>query len=291
MKLMKATNFKNILSVDVEDYFQVDNLRKVINPADWDSYQSRVVVNTDKILGIFAEEKVRATFFVLGWVAERFPELVTRIHQAGHEIASHGFGHRLVYEQGRSEFRNDIRRSKNILENIIKEPVSGYRAPTYSIIKDSIWALDVLIEEGFEYDSSFFPFRFSKQGLPEDKRYPHKIYNHSKFLWELPISTIKFLGRPWPFAGGGYFRLCPLTLVKSGIKNLNSQSYPAVVYLHPWEIDPDQPRFKVSPLSAFRHYYNLAGTENKLRKLIRNFEFTTVKDYLKSAELEEKSHV
>ena len=172
----------NLLTIDVEDYFQVENFKKVINFSDWEKYEIRVVKNTEKLLGILDDKNAKATFFVLGWIAERLPGLVKKIHQAGHEVASHSYAHNMVYTQTPDEFRQDLRRAKGILEDIIKEPVLGYRAPTYSITKESIWALDILMEEGFKYDSSFFPARRAKGGLPEAERYPHRVYNHQDYI-------------------------------------------------------------------------------------------------------------
>lgn len=265
---------KNALTIDVEDYFQVENFKKYIKFSDWEQYESRVVKNTQKLLEILKFADVRATFFVLGWIGERFPELIKKIHQDGHEIASHGYAHQLVDTQTPEEFRADLRKAKAILEDIIQEPVLGYRAPSFSITKNSLWALDILMEEGFQYDSSLFPVYRDKGGLPDARRYPHKIYNHQVYLWEFPISTIKFFNQNVPFSGGGYFRLLPYGFVKSAVKAINKDGIPAIIYLHPWELDPQQPRVKADFLSTFRHYVNIAKTEKKLLELLRNFEFT-----------------
>ena len=276
---------KNIFTVDVEDYFQVNNLSKVVKPSEWGSYESRVLDSARRVLNLLDRAKVKGTFFVLGWIAERFPGLVKDIQTSGHEVASHGFSHKRVCEQNSEEFRRDIRESKELLESIIGEPVYGYRAPTYSITKQTEWALDILIEEGFKYDSSIFPFRYQKSGLPKDKRYPHLIKRKEKTIWEFPISGLSVFGMSIPFSGGGYFRLCPLSIVKAGIRGMNKTGNPAMVYIHPWEFDSEQPRFKLAPLAAFRHYYGLHNTEAKLEKLFSEIEFGPVREYLKSVEI------
>jgi polysaccharide deacetylase family protein (PEP-CTERM system associated) len=274
---MKITN---IFTVDVEDYFHANNLAGAIGSCGWSGCESRVQMNAHKLLSILEETKVKATFFVLGWIAKEFPDIVRQIHSQGHEIANHSFLHKRVCTMTQDEFREDLKESKAVLEDIIKEQVAGYRAPTYSITSGSLWALDILREEGFEYDASFFPFRYDRRGLTQDKRFPHKIYDHSGYIWELPVSTLKFMSYALPFSSGGYFRLCPYPLIKAGIESINKKGYPAIVCIHPWEIDPQQPRLKVSPVKAFRHYYGLGRTERKLRRLLGDFNFGTVKDYI-----------
>ncbi|MBP7088513.1 MAG: DUF3473 domain-containing protein [Candidatus Omnitrophica bacterium] len=275
--LMQKTKI-NILSFDIEDYFQVDNFRKTISFSQWSNFEVRVEKNTKRILNILEEYDTRATFFVLGWIAEKFPNLIKEIHQLGHEIASHGFDHQLVTSKDARTFREDIRKSKRLLEDIIQEPVYGYRAPTFSITKDSEWAFDILMEEGFKYDSSVFPFRYDKTGLPENKRYIHKIYNQQHYLWELPISNVKILGKNFPFSGGGYFRLFPYDFIKNIIQKHNNTNHIVIVYLHPWELDPKQPKIKAGFLNSFRHYVNIAKTENKLKNLLDDFEFGPIRE-------------
>ena len=270
----------NILTIDVEDYFQVDNLREAVNFSDWDKFESRVVGNTEKIIKILDSADTKATFFILGWVAERFPELIKKIHDLGHEIAGHGLNHQLVTTQNQKQFREDIRKAKEILENIIGEPICGYRAPTFSITKESEWALDILIEEGYKYDSSIFPFRYDKGGLPEDKRYIHKIFRHENYIWEFPISSIKMFNHNFPFSGGGYFRLIPYTLMKKLISRHNKTKHTVVVYLHPWEFDSKQPRIKAGWLNSFRHYLNISKTESKFKQLLKDFKFQPIRDFL-----------
>lgn len=270
----------NLFTVDVEDYFQVNNLSGTVERISWDMQESRVVKNTHEIVALLARHKVKATFFVLGWVAERFPRLVKEIQAEGHEVASHGFSHERVCDQTPEVFRHDLRQSKQLLESLTGEKVLGYRAPTYSITKDNEWALDILIEEGFVYDSSFFPFRYQSNGLPKTKRYPHSIERKGKTLWEFPVSGLDLAGTNLPFSGGGYFRLCPYSLVKHGIKAINSTGNPAMVYIHPWEIDPGQPRFRLPPLASFRHYYGLARTEKKLERLLADAKFMSIRDFM-----------
>lgn len=268
----------NSLTIDVEEYFHVANFSSVISPDDWDRQKSRLSFQLDKILSILEVKNVKATFFVLGWIAERHIETIKRMQKAGHEIASHGYGHQLVYDQTPEEFREDIRRSKKILEDIIQEPVWGYRAPNFSITKKSLWALDILIEEGFKYDSSIFPIHRDRGGLPDGERFPYKIERKRRSLLEFPISTIRLLGQNVPYSGGGYFRLLPYCLIKPLVRTNNKEGHTAIIYLHPWEFDPQQPRIKVDPFSRFRHYVNICTTEGKLEKLLNDFQFKTMKE-------------
>ncbi len=270
----------NALTIHIEDYFQVENFTRVISFSDWDKYESRVVQNTEKVLKILDDSGTKATFFVLGWVAERYPELVRSIGRAGHEIASHGYAHQLIYSQTQREFREDLKKTKKILEDIIQETVLGYRAPSYSITKKSTWALDILMEEGFKYDSSLFPIRHDKGGFIKAKRYPHKIYNHNNYIWEFPLSTVRILGQNIPFSGGGYFRLLPYRFVKWAINKINLEGHPVNIYVHPWEFDPEQPKIKADFLDAFRHYVNISQNESKLKQLLRDFEFRPIRNLL-----------
>jgi len=274
------TRMINILTIDVEDYFQVENFKKVIRFSDWGGYELRAVRNTEKILDILANKNVKATFFVLGWLAERAPQLVKKIHQAGHEIASHGYAHNMVCAQTPDEFRQDLRKAKKILEDIIQEPVLGYRAPTYSITKDSLWALDILREEGLKYDSSLFPARRAKGGFAQAGRYPYKIYNGQDFIWEFPISTVRILNKTIAFSGGGYFRLFPYKFIKSSIESVNKEGHPAIIYIHPWELDPQQPRIKADFIGRFKHYVNISKTEGKFKRLLDDFKFGMVREFL-----------
>jgi polysaccharide deacetylase family protein (PEP-CTERM system associated) len=274
----------NAMTVDVEDYFQVSAFDAVLPRSRWDAMESRVVGNTERLLAIFAEHRVRATFFVLGWVAERFPGLVRAIAEHGHEIASHGYGHGLVYDQARDAFREDVRRSKGLLESACGAEVRGYRAPSFSITMRSLWALDVLIEEGFEYDASIFPIHHDRYGIPSSPRHPYRIERRAGSLVETPGSTTAWGPFNVPVAGGGYFRILPYAWTKWGIGRINRRDRrPAIFYLHPWEIDPAQPRLHASALSRFRHYRNLDRTEVRLRRLLTDFRFDTVRTLVDAA--------
>lgn len=267
----------NAMSIDVEDYYHVSVFDGIVPRAKWDSMESRVHRNTMRLLEIFAEFKVRSTFFVLGWVGERHKDLVTSIAREGHEIASHGYAHRLIYDQTPAAFRDDVRRAKQILEDACGRRVVGYRAPSYSITPRSLWALDILTEEGYEYDSSIFPIRHDRYGIPVSARQPYRIHRGAGSLVEVPGSTTRLGPLNLPVAGGGYFRLLPYWWTRWGIARVNSlERRPAVFYLHPWEIDPDQPRLQVGRLSRFRHYRHLDQTESRLRQLLTDFRFDAI---------------
>lgn len=271
----------NALTIDVEDYFHVTAFEKQIAPETWDQQPLRVEYNTLHVLDLLDECRLKATFFVLGWVAQRKPQLVREIRLRGHELASHGYGHQLVYRQTPREFRNDISHAKKLLEDISGSPVHGYRAPSYSITVHSLWALDILIEEGYRYDSSIFPIAHDIYGIPGSKRFPHRIATHSGSIQEFPLTTFVFGAGAWsfrlPVAGGGWLRLLPAPLVRLAIQQINAtEQQPAIVYFHPWELDPHQPRIKAGIKSRFRHYLNLGRTEQKLRYLFDGLEFSTV---------------
>lgn len=272
----------NALTVDVEDYFHVAALAPSIHRDSWGSRESRVVDNTRKLLDIFGRFDARATFFVLGWVAERHPRLVKEIAASGHEIACHGYSHSLVYEQTPEVFREETLRSKNLLEDITGSAVIGYRAASYSIVRETLWALDILVELGFAYDSSIFPVRHDRYGIPDAARIPHRLLTpDKKNIVEWPLSTANVFGYRLPVAGGGYFRLLPYWLTRWGLASINrNEQRPFIFYLHPWEIDPGQPRVPASWLSRFRHYTNLEKCEGRLQRLLGEFRFGTVKDSL-----------
>ncbi len=274
----------NAMTIDVEDYFHVSVFDGLVPRSRWTSLESRVCSNTERLLAIFADANVRATFFVLGWVAERYPQLVTSIAEAGHEIASHGFGHRLIYDQTRAAFRDDVRRSKDLLEASSGKRVLGYRAPSYSITPATLWALDVLIEEGFSYDASIFPIRHDRYGIPHSPRHPYVLPRESGSIVEAPASTANWAGMNLPVAGGGYFRILPYEWTRRGIARINRhEGRPAIFYLHPWEVDPAQPRLSAGWLSRFRHYRNLDQTEGRLRQLLADFRFSTLQGVLEHA--------
>ena len=331
----------NILTIDLEDYFMVSAFEGVVKRENWAKYESRIERNTHRLLEILAEAKpcsselhssnpvpctphpapgVKATFFCLGWVAEHHPHLIKEIHQRGHEIACHGYDHQLIYKMTPHQFREDIRKGKKILENIVGEGVWGYRAPSYSITERSLWAFEILVEEGFRYDSSVFPIWHDRYGIANAPRFPFVIpvngnsdfeskialnfelqtpklgmcasaavtrnsnqqfaIRNSQWILEFPISTVRLFGQNIPLSGGGYFRLLPYRMVKGGLRKIcETERMPFVFYVHPWEIDPDQPRFRnCNRLSRFRHYVNLGKTESRFRKLLNDFHFSPIRD-------------
>ncbi|MDP4532484.1 DUF3473 domain-containing protein [Marinobacter salarius] len=271
----------NALTIDVEDYFQVAALAEAVDRKDWHDMEYRVEANTDRLLSVLGDHNTKATFFTLGWVAEKSPALVRRIHDAGHEVASHGYSHQLIYKQTPEVFREETRRSKAILEDIIGEPVTGYRAASYSITAQSRWALDILCEEGFTWDSSIFPVHHDRYGMPGTPRWPHRLKtDNGSEIAEFPLSTLKLPGYTLPIAGGGYFRLFPYWFSQWGLGSINRMGKPFVFYLHPWEIDPGQPRLDVKWFSRFRHYNNLEVSEQRLVNLLKRFRFTTMSDVL-----------
>jgi polysaccharide deacetylase family protein (PEP-CTERM system associated) len=268
----------NALSVDVEDYFHVSAFEGQISPSDWPTFESRVARNTDRILALLDRYQVSATFFFLGWIAEQQPALVRRVQAAGHEIATHGYAHRLVTGQTPDEFRRDVQRSLDVLQEVVGTRVLGYRAPSYSITPATAWALQVLRELGLHYDSSLYPIRHDLGGFPVAPRHPHRIADG---LWEVPLTTW-CLGR-WtvPVAGGGYLRFYPYLFTRWAVRQVNDEGLPAVVYVHPWELDPHQPRIGVGSLrSRLRHYQNLGKTEQRLESLCRDFRFSTIHSLL-----------
>ena len=271
----------NAFSVDVEDYFHAEAFRHIVDPSDWDSMDQRVEPNTRRLLELLNGFGVKGTFFVLGWVAERRPGLVSDIHAGGHEVGIHGYDHRPITAMTPARFREDLRRAKGIVEDATGHAVLGYRAPTYSVVKDTLWALDVMIEEGLRYDSSIFPIVHDRYGIPDAERFPWIEERDGDRLVEFPISTIRLLGRNLPFVGGGYLRLLPMSYVRWGMRRVTGRERrPALVYVHPWEIDPDQPVLDVGRLARIRHYGGLARVEHRLRRLLREFRFDTVRSVL-----------
>jgi polysaccharide deacetylase family protein (PEP-CTERM system associated) len=276
----------NAMSVDVEDYFHVSVFDGIVPRSAWDRMESRVRANTERLLDLFDEFHVRSTFFVLGWVGGRHPELVRLIAERGHEVASHGYAHRLIYDQTPAAFREDVHRAKTILEDAAGCRVMGYRAPSYSITPRSLWALDILIEEGYEYDSSIFPIRHDRYGIPISDRRPYRIERSAGTLIEVPGSTTRLWPLNLPVAGGGYFRILPYWWTKWGIARLNRlERRPAIFYLHPWEIDPGQPRLQAGRLGQFRHYRNLERTEDRLRQLLTDFRFDAIEPLVRRLRL------
>lgn len=283
---MSAGPHCNALSFDVEDYFQVAALASAVDRRSWDAQPSRVGANTTRLLDLLAARRVRATFFVLGWIAERHPAIVRSIAAAGHEIGCHGYSHELIYRQSPESFREETRRSKAILEDQAQSRVRGYRAATWSITRQSLWALDVLAEQGFEYDSSIFPTHHDLYGIPEAPRVPHRLtLAGGATLLEFPPSTVRLGSLNLPVAGGGYFRLLPLGVTRWAIRRVNREGLPFLFYLHPWEIDPEQPRMKVGLKSRLRHYTNIDSCERKLAALLDEFPMGTVWDALQAPQL------
>lgn len=270
--LLTDTRLWNALTFDIEEYFQVSAFEGVIKREEWDSLSSRLVAPTERILELVAARNLRATFFVLGWVAQRQPKLIRRIHAAGHTIGSHSYGHRLVYHQSPQEFRDDLRRSLDVLQDVTGQKVVSYRAPSFSITPRSLWAFDILAEEGIQYDASVFPVYHDRYGLPRAPRTPFRVHTPSGSIWEFPGSTIRFFGVPLPLGGGGYFRLYPFWVTSRFVRQLHRAGRPALFYFHPWELDPEQPRIhSLSWPTIFRHYVNLSCTEQKLTRLLDTF--------------------
>jgi polysaccharide deacetylase family protein (PEP-CTERM system associated) len=278
----RATGPLNAFTVDVEDYFHVAALSSAIPRDSWGSRELRVEANTERLLGVLEERGVRATFFVLGWVAERAPALVRRIAAAGHEVACHGYSHKLVYTQTPGEFREETVRAKHCLEDTLGHSVLGYRAASFSITRQSLWALDVLIDLDFRYDSSIFPIHHDLYGIPGATPEPHRVAAPSgRTIAEFPMSAASFYGLRVPVSGGGYFRILPYWVTSAGLRQINEHNHrPFAFYLHPWELDPGQPRIKVGAFSRFRHYTNLSRCEARLRRVLGEFEFGSMQEAL-----------
>ena len=273
---------QNILSFDIEEHFQVSGLAAAIKREDWGKHPSRVEINTAKVLDILASHRVKATFFILGWIGQRFPQLVKRIADAGHELASHGLEHRLIYDMTPEEFRKDVRLSLDIIENIAGKKVFGFRAPSFSLSANDLDKFEILAELGFTYDSSLFPikhFRYGQAaGIPLG---PFDIKKGNRILIkEYPMTVVDFMGRRIPAGGGGYFRLYPDFFLQRNIRKVNDEGRPVIIYLHPWEFDPEQPRVSGAGFgNTFRHYYGLNKTVDKLHKVLENFQFGPFREF------------
>ena len=272
---------RHVLSFDVEEHFQVAAFWSVARRREWDQLTSRVERNTRKIADLLSEHSTKATFFVLGWVAERHPDLVKALAQQGHEVASHGYGHELVHTQTPTQFREDVRRSKQILEDLIGRSVVGYRAPSLSITSQTEWAIPVLIEEGYRYDSSIYNRFRSTQGSRVTRAGTYQLKTEAGTIWEVSPSTMNVCGLQLPVAGGGYFRLFPYAASKMFLRSLEKQGSQLVMYLHPWELDPEQPRMDGPVLSKVRHYLNLRKTEQRLRWLLKDFSFAPINEVIR----------
>ena len=269
---MLAPALTNALTIDVEDYFQVSAFAPYIQRSDWEQRECRVERNVDRILQLLAATGTQATFFTLGWVAERYPALVRRIVAGGHELASHGYGHERASDLDETAFRHDVDRAKKLLEDIGGVPVQGYRAPSFSIGNDNLWAFDTLASVGYVYSSSIYPIRHDHYGMPDAPRFAHRRDNG---LLEIPVTTLRMGGRNLPSSGGGFFRLLPYGLSRWMLRRVNAQDRQAAVfYFHPWEIDPGQPRIPgIDARTRFRHYVNIGRTEGRLRQLLQDFRW------------------
>lgn len=263
-------------TVDVEDYFHVSAFSSVISTQDWDNYECRVVQNTRRVLNVAAESNTVGTFFILGWVAERYPNLVEEILAAGHEIGCHSHWHQLVYELGPERFADDLMKSRNILQEITGRPVTLYRAPSFSVTERSLWALEILVEQGFTVDTSVYPVRHDRYGIPSAPLKPHRISTSAGSIVEFPGMVCEVGKARVPVGGGGYLRLFPWSLTRHLLHKVRQQGRPLNVYIHPWEFDPQQPRIKASLKSRFRHYQNLRTTESRIRKMLTEFQLTTM---------------
>jgi polysaccharide deacetylase family protein (PEP-CTERM system associated) len=278
----RAASIVNALTIDVEEYFHPNAMDAAVLPEQWDALPHRVEQNTYRVLDLLSEFETRGTFFVLGWVAERWPHLVKEIARRGHEVASHGHAHRLVYKLGPAGFRADVARGKRILEDCLGAAVNGFRAASWSIVASTPWAFDVLVEEGFQYDSSVFPIRHDIYGMSGFSRFPVKVRCRAGEILEIPPSTVRLFGINWPVAGGGYFRLFPYTVTRRAIARINRHDQaPAMVYLHPWEFDSGQPRLAASRSARLRQYSNLEATEPRLRRLLAEFRFAPISQAFK----------
>lgn len=272
----KLAGSVNAMTVDVEDYFQVSAFEKNIARDDWEKLDCRVQKNTERILALFGEYDVNATFYVLGWIAERFPQLVRQIVDAGHELASHGYSHVRVVDQTPQQFIQDVTRTKKLLEDIGGQAVVGYRAASYSIGANNLWALDILGDTGHRYSSSIYPIRHDLYGMPEAPRFPFRLRQGG--ILEIPVTTVTIWDRKIPCGGGGYFRLFPYVFSRWAIRRVNNLDHqPSVFYFHPWEIDFTQPRIDgISIKTRFRHYLNLEKMEGRLRRLLSDFSWDRV---------------
>jgi polysaccharide deacetylase family protein (PEP-CTERM system associated) len=268
-----AQTVRHFFTVDVEEYFQVNAFERAIPRDDWSRWPSRLEHNMGVVLELLERRQTLATFFVLGWIAERMPQVVRAISSAGHEVASHGYSHRRAFTMSPQEFRDDVRASKAVLEGVVGQPVVGYRAPSFSIIPGAEWTLDVLLEEGFSYDSSLFPVRRRGYGYPSAPRNPHLIRRRDGTLAEFPLATARVGGIELPASGGGYLRHFPLSLIRRAFRQAEARKSAATFYIHPWEIDPQQPRVPVSTLTRLRHYRGLRGALARVDHMLTSFRF------------------
>jgi polysaccharide deacetylase family protein (PEP-CTERM system associated) len=278
---------RNILTFDVEEYFHASIFEKVVTPDRWPQLESRVERNVERILDLLERYQVRATFFVLGWIGEHHPWVVKKIAAFGHEIASHGYDHRLIYQMSPDDFCKQLSSSVDILQGLTGKKIIGFRAPSFSIKEDTLWAFEILAEAGIRYDSSIFPIFHDRYGIPQTPREKFKIEtDHGAEIIELPPSSIRILGQNLPFGGGGYFRLFPLWFTNWSLRRINSRGMPVVFYLHPWELDPQQPALRIGFWERFRHYSNLKIVERKLERLLQTFRFLPICEFLELEKFE-----
>lgn len=278
MRPQAGKPLQNALSIDVEEYFQVTGFERTIARKDWETIPSRLHVGLSKVLQILDQCQVKATFFFLGWIAERYPDTVKMVADGGHEIGLHGYDHQLIYHQSPHAFEEDLSRTLAAVKKVYNGPILGYRAPSFSITEDTLWALEIIKKLGLKYDSSIFPFKRKRYGIANS---PTKPYQVADGLWEVPMTTVQVLGKAIPVGGGGYFRLYPYTLTQMAIRHLNQTlAQPAIVYLHPWELDPDQPMVQADFGNTFRHRVNLDKTEKRLSQLCSEFSFVPIQEIL-----------
>jgi len=282
-----ATRPLPVFTVDVEDWFQVSAFDNHVARSGWDSLESRVERSTDRVLALLAESGGRGTFFTLGWVAERYPQVVRAIAAAGHEVASHGYWHQRIPSLSESEFREDVRTAKLALEDVAGAAVVGYRAPSFSLTDDVLWAARVLVEEGYTYDSSRFPIARRGYGTASGRKDPHWLHTESGPLAEYPPAVWEVAGARVPVAGGGWFRQLPLWVIQRGLQAVLQSGRPAVFYIHPWEVDPGQPRLPVGMLTRVRHYRGLGAAEDRLRTLLRTWRFGSFQELMQTSAVPE----
>jgi len=271
----------NILSIDVEEWFHPEAVQHLFPPESWDDRESRVEENVEKLLALFELKKTKATFFVLGWTARKYPQLIKKMAESGHEVATHGNSHRMVTKLTPDAFREDLAESISIIQDITGEKVFGFRAPTFSIVKETQWAWEIMLELGIEYDSSVYPIWHDRYGIPDAPRHPYiALEKEQRKLIEFPMPTLKIAGKNFPFGGGGYLRIFPLSFTKYAIKKFNKEGLPAIIYAHPWEFDAEQPHLELGTIQTWRHYYNINNNLKKLDILLARFDWISFKDFI-----------
>ena len=279
----------NILSIDVEEWFHPEAVQHLFPAESWDMQDARLEHNVEKLLSLFEKREVKATFFILGWIARRYPQLLKKIASNGHEIASHGNSHRMVTKLTPESFRADLSESINIIQNITGNKVLGFRAPTFSIIQETRWAWEIMLDIGLQYDSSVYPIWHDRYGIPDAPRHPYiALHKNTKELIEFPMPTIKVVKKNIPFGGGGYLRIFPLVFTKFAIKQFNKEGLPAIFYAHPWEFDSKQQRLALGKIQTWRHYYNIKNNLHKLDILLKNFRWTSFQDLMQEDDFVKK---